>query len=149
MFTNLFFLMIERINKKNNIDVFEFLKNNIDEDFYYTQDNQRIYPYRYKSFRCFLNNSLVSYCYNDKDIHGVLIVWKSKSNGIERNYLKLISNDYYVGKKLIQLFLWNHNIDLYVKLNKRNKFINLLFFYNFKFFKDRGREILLYKEKVK
>jgi len=141
--------MIEQIKPKHNFTIIDFLKRNRSTDFYFTKDNKRVFIINTQTCRQLLRNTVASYFTKNGngDVGGIIVVWKSKSNNVSRNYLKIHSKYPEVAKKLLKIVLWNHNTDLYVKFNKNNKLLPILMAYGFKFLGDRGKEILILRPK--
>ena len=119
-----------------------------DEDFYLTQDNTRIYIEDIVNLKKLFKNSRDLYVLKEKgDYAAFCLVWKSFGGDKVRHYLKLIAKDSNAASNLLRGFFWNVNLELFVKINKRHKFLDVFKKYRFKFLGGRGRQILLKKDK--
>ena len=141
--------MIQYYSSKKRIDLLFFVKNNFNEDFYVTINNKRKFVVNSETLNLFLKNSFnVLLNYENGDINGVIGVWKSNGANIERSYVKLLASNYKVAYKLLSVLLWNTKRELFVKIKKNSSFLSLFKEKGFKFFGDRGSEILLKRDKV-
>jgi len=125
----------------------EFIKTNRDTDFYLTKNNKRIYIQTIKDLRTFLKSS--DKIYIDENYQGIILLWKGFGADIKRYYIKLNAINKEIANKLLTVLLWNTNQDLYIKLNKKSKFLEIFKNKNFKFSGGRGKQILLYRKYIK
>lgn len=111
-------------------------------DFYLTKNN---YRYFIKEHFNLLFSGLTKgdkIVYND---NGLLLV-VGFSDKSPRKYIKLLSNEENA-IKLVRILYWNLNIELFAKLKYSNPLINVLYSNGFKFYRRRGKEILLKRNK--
>jgi hypothetical protein len=134
-----------QLSKKDKLKIEVLIEELSDyyRDFYLTKNNNRIFV---KQDIKVLFNSLKQgekIVYNEE---GILITtgFSDKAN---RKYIKILAKNNNIANKLIKMFLWNIDTEIYAKLKKNNPLVNVLLDNNFKFFGDRGREILLRKER--
>lgn len=112
-------------------------------DFYFTRNNNRIFI---KKDSKILFDSLKKgekIVYNEEGI----LVTAGFSDKVYRKYIKILAKDKNIANKLVKMFFWNINTEIYAKLKKDNPLIRVLLDNNFKFFGSRGKEILLKKER--
>ena len=141
--------MIIPFNKKEYVNLLEFVQTHTDNDFYITKNNQRLIIKDYYSLNLFLKESFNIYIYKEKEIQGVIALWKAKVKEIVRSYVKLNAIDKKVADKLLDILVSNYNNDLYVKIRKDSEFLEIFKKRRFKFFGDRGSQLLLYRQKIK
>ena len=114
-------------------------------DFYITRNNLRLYIKENKNllFECLKKGDKI--VFDEK--RGIIFVtgWSDKA---PRKYIKILSKDEESADKLLKIFLWQVNCDVYAKVNKNNPVKKVLQRNNFKFVGDRGREILLYRKYI-
>ena len=139
--------MIENLKHKKMelFELWDFLKHNVHQDFYLTENNRRIYVTEYNVFKKLIKQSYLIFVSRElSEVNGVIMVWKSGDKNIKRNFVKISYKDGNVANILITCLLWNsgHN-DLYLKMNKYSPYLNVFKQKNFYFRGDRGREILL------
>lgn len=140
--------MIEKLTKRDSLSILEYCLNNKDNDFYLTENNERKFFNKQtdinKLFKC-----TCLYGYVDKgDVKGLAIIWKSLGNNVTRYYLKITAQEENIGQKVLKVILWNFgHFELYIKVSKQNKLLQILKLHGFKFAGDRGKEILLKKDK--
>lgn len=127
-------------------------------DFYLTKNNKRIFFNNdlYLLFKCIKKGDKIVYSSEE----GILLLtgFSDKAN---RKYLKILTKSNHSLERLLQVFFWNYNKELWVKIKKYNPALRLLqdksmkilvnnkLVPKFKFFGLRGNEILLYKEEVR
>lgn len=68
------------------------------------------------------------------------------SDKASRKYLKILAKDDKSADKLLKVLSWNLKIDLYAKIKKTNPIRRVLERNGFRYFKDRGAEVLLYRQ---
>jgi len=141
--------LIIPFNKKEYVNLLEFVQTHTDNDFYITKNNQRLIIKDYYSLNLFLKESFNIYIYKEKEIQGVIALWKAKVKEIVRSYVKLNAIDKKVADKLLDILVSNYNNDLYVKIRKDSEFLEIFKKRRFKFFGDRGSQLLLYRQKIK
>lgn len=140
--------MIERLNKKNRMDVYEFVQRVKDrfQDFYITRDNQRIFLTDEYSVGKLLEKQEV-YSIYDKGIKGLMIIYKEKGY---RPYIKLLTESRNAESALIKYLMMNFSEqDLYIKVKKENPLAKYIKYFGFIQTGDRGAEVLLYRKGIK
>ena len=138
-----------KTNKKYFTGLLDFIRNNRDIDFYLTLDNNRIYIHSFKDLVKFLKNSIKAYVCEDVDYQGIILLWKGFGGDKKRYYIKINAINKDIADRLLTVLIWNTTEDLYVKLNKKSKFLETFKSKNFKFFGGRGKQILLYRKYIK
>lgn len=144
--------MIKRFNFKNKnmrLEVFEFLKQQRDFDFYYTENNTRNYINTEQDLKNLTKDCIQIWFSKDKDVNGVAAVWVSRGGDTKRYYVKLTAKTGDMAEKLLDMLSWNFDKSLYAKLNKKNRFFRHFLYKGFKFKANRGQSSLLFREKVK
>ena len=139
--------MIRQYKKRDKIHVIDFLNNHNNPDFYLTHNNTRIFIYDGKNFTLLLKDTTSLYLSEDKgDVDGIIMVWKAKGGNVERNYIKINAKNISIAKKLLTVLLWHTNLDLFIKLNKRSSYIQILKDKKFRFFGGRGKQALYWRK---
>lgn len=143
--------MVERFNKKDLEDVLDLLSTwNRESTFYYTNNNKRVYVTTKKDLLILLADSTnVFVTRNEREeINGIILIWRGKSDKINRRYVKYFMFDSKSLDSLLIILGWNYNNkeDLFVKLNKKSQFVRVFNNKGFRFFHDRGKEILLRRQ---
>ncbi len=141
--------MIESLKnlKEESHNLVEILTSCKNEDFYLTENNQRLYVNNLDSLKSLLKNSHSIYYEDRSQNKGIILVWKSFGGEKSRQYVKLIASNTETARGLITILLWNYDRDLFVKLKKDSSFISVFREKGFKFAGGRGSEVLLIKEK--
>ena len=126
-------------------ELWDFLKHNVHQDFYLTEDNRRIYITQFDIFKKLIKQSYLIFVSREfGEVDGVIMIWKSRDKNVKRNYIKISSKDGNIANKLITILLWNSGRDdLYLKMNKYSPYLRVFKQKNFYFRGDRGREVLL------
>ncbi len=139
--------MLEKISHNNSTrvsELFEFVSNNEDYDFYYYKADSKIYITDIPSLRTAIKDSVCNYTYSDKGFYkGVVLVLKSDIPNNKRFYVKMNATDPKVALDLLTILLWNFNRDLYARVKKDSKFIDVLKYKGFRFVAVKGNQILL------
>jgi hypothetical protein len=82
------------------------------------------------------------------DYQAFCLLWKSIGGEKIRYYIKLLATDSEAASSLLRCFLWQiYNTEIFVKINKHHKFLEIFKKYGFKFVGGRGRQILLRRDK--
>lgn len=140
--------MVITYNNKYYFDLLEFVKNNFSTDFYVTENNQRIFIKDKESLDKFLKTSSIVYIDKVPDgVNGVISLWKVVFDNVKRNYVKLNAKTEKSANALLSTICWTYNCDLYAKIRKDSRFINLFKDKQFRFLGDRGKEVLLVRHK--
>lgn len=154
--------MIERLNYKNFLDVYEFLERVSDkyEDFYITFNKERIFLKRNRNLILKILKHQDIFGYFERDLKGILLIYREKGF---RPYIKILTENKIYTVALIKFLFWNYlGIELYLKLKLENplldefvkkiliqekftKYISKGKFYIKGF---RGKEILLFKKAI-
>lgn len=144
--------MIEQYKKEQFLDLYIFLKNNRNSDFYYTQDNKRYFINTKENLRSFLKRVNNVYLIQERgDIQGVIALWSSEFNNGKRYFVKINALDNLIADKLLTIILWNFSKELYLKIHKFSKYLPVFYNKGFKFIGVRGfdnKELLLYRQKT-
>ena len=146
--------MIEKVNirnEKNHIWLIDMFNQIRDYDFYFTEDNARIYITDSKSLkRLFKSSENILTVENDRgDYSGIIMMWKSEGGGKTRFYVKMCARDEETANNLLTSLLWNSNDELFVKIRKDSKFIPIFKSKNFRFQGGRGCQLLLKRKPKK
>ena len=144
--------MVQRFNmhnKKKYPVLLDFIQTCNDSDFYLTENNDRIYIQDFVSLKKLFKSSRDMYIFEDEgDYQAFCLLWKSIGGEKTRNYIKLLAVDSEAASSLLRGFLWNiYNTEIFVKINKYHKFLDVFKRYGFKFIGGRGRQILLKRDK--
>jgi len=113
-------------------------------DFYLTKNNLRLYI---KDNDHLLYEGLKKGDRIIFDEEGIAVII-GFSDKAQRKYLKVLTNDARVADKLVKNVIWNCSTEIYCKIKKSNPLKQILLNNKFKFVGDRGKEILLVKEKT-
>ena len=136
--------MIERLNHKNIIDIYEFLSRTKDEyeDFYITKDKTRLFLNDFKLIKKLIKYQEF-YGINEGEVKGLLLIYREKGF---RPYIKILAENKYTSH-LTKFLIWNFSDqDLYAKFKKYNPLTRILQRYGFVFQGNRGEEILLFRK---
>lgn len=138
--------MVEPYKEKHFFSLQDFVSKNINEDFYFIENNVRIVVKDFLSLKKMLKFCSYIYIIEEKgDILGIIMLWKTKVNELDRYYIKLHSSNKEYANNLLTQLLWNIDKPLYIKINKKSAFLKV--FYNKKFeFRgeiDDGKSLLL------
>lgn len=136
--------MVEKYKKENYTSLCEFVKHNVDDDFYLTENNSRLTIKDDISLKKLIKQcSIIMIIENRGDVMGAICLWKSFGNNVCRYYVKLNAMNESIADSLIKVFLWNVKKDVYIKIKKDSKFYKVLRNNKFEFFGSRGKELLL------
>ncbi len=139
--------MLEKVNYKDRCrvtELFEFVNSREDYDFYYFSDNSKNYVTDIPSLKKFLRLSVCNYAYSDKGYYkGLILVVKDIVAGQKKFYIKMNAINYKVALDLLTMVLWNFNTDLYVKVKRNSRYIDVLKYKGFRFLDEKGNQILL------
>jgi len=137
--------MVEKYSKNDFLSLLDFVRHNSSEDFYVTNNNSRQIIKDDSSVKQFLKECSNIFIVEERgDIIGIIGLWESKGNNLSRFYIKLNSLTDEVADKLLNVFIWNVNKELYAKIKKNSKFYKVFRNNRFNFIGDRGSEVLLY-----
>ena len=136
-----------QLNKRELRDLSILLDELVDvyTDFYITRNNLRLYIKENKDllFKCLKKGDKIAF----DEKKGIIFAtgWSDKAS---RKYLKILARDDESADKLLKIFLWHINCDIYIKVKKNNPIKKVLQRNNFRFAGDRGREILLLRKYI-
>ena len=133
------------ISKKSEYGfLLEFLIEHSDYDFYFTEDNNRIYVTDLKSLKKLLKNTSKIYIQKEKDDYiGCVLILKSFDKVQPRYYIKVCAKSTKIAKDILTVLLWDSKKELFIKLRKDSKFLNIFKEKGFRFQGSRGVQILL------
>lgn len=130
-------------------DLLDFILNNEDHDFYFTENNARVYVTDKASMKRFFKQCSCSYLKIEKgNVLGFISAWKSLNAGRSRYYVKLNAINAKVAEDLIIALLWKINKELFVKIRHDSKFVAPLKHKGFRFIGSKGIQILLNKKYI-
>jgi len=141
--------VIERLHKKNVIDVIEFLQRVPDkyEDLYITVDKKRIFlKNNFRLVRKLLKQQEM-YGLFVKDMEAIMIIYREKGF---RPYLKILSANNKYAIDCIKFIGWNfYEKEFYAKLKIENPLVAVFLKKIFMKIGNRGQEVLLVKKAIK
>lgn len=113
-------------------------------DFYITKDNIRLFIKENIDvlFHCLSKGDKIAY-----GEEGIAFV-TGFSDKSSRKYLKILAKDEAGADRLLKVINWNIKCILYIKIKRNNPIKKVLEINGFKFFKSRGKEILLRRKGV-
>lgn len=117
--------MIRKLTKKDDINILEFVNrfNDFYQDFYITISKERIFLRNNLKLIQKLLKKQEFYAIEEKEIKGLLLVFKEKGY---RPYIKILCRTEN-NKDLIKYLKWNClTTDLFIKVKERNTIINEL-----------------------
>jgi len=140
-----------KISKKTNFcSLLNFIVNERDYDFYFTENNERFYVTDEKSLKRFIKVCRFIYVLEEKgEYQGIIMLWKSTGAGTDRYYLKMRAENDKVANGLITVLLWNTQKEVFAKIRKDSKFFSVLKQKGFRFLGGRGVQVLLSKKSNK
>jgi len=113
-------------------------------DFYLTRNNIRLYIKENIEILYKLLNNGDKILFDEGGI-AVIIGYAEKS---PRKYVKILAKDENITDKLIKNINWNFSEELFIKIKDNNPLKNILLKNRWKYFGNRGKEILLKREKL-
>lgn len=136
--------MIDIYKNEYKNGVIDFITKVNNSDFYFTEDNKRIFINNENSFNKIENlaKNIFVYIKNNK-ILGIIFLLESNGNNVKRDYIKLNVLNEIIASQLISNLLDNINTTIFIKINKISSLIKIFYINNFKFYGDRGSQILL------
>jgi hypothetical protein len=142
--------MVENYKKKYDFDLFYFIKNNIDSDFYIYLNNCRKLINDEKTLKLFLSKAKDIRIIEDKgDILGVSGIWRVIEDNVVKEYIKINAINKDIFEKLIVVTIWNAKNNVFIKIKKGYKFINILRNKGFDYVSSGNNEILLVHSKFR
>ena len=136
-----------RITKLEKTNITEMVKTIPDYfgEFFVTKDNLRLFLKENISLLFEGLKKGDKIIYNDNSI--VLVVGFSDKS--RRKYIKILTKSTANIDTLLKTINWDISCDLFAKIKKNNPLIEILKKYDFEYFKDRGKEILLCRKYIK
>ena len=139
--------MIERIDTcgyKDYSDLLDFLNNNFSYDFYFSQDNAKVYITDKPSLKALLRNTVCAFGKRERgDYKGIIIVWRSIKEGIKKYYVKINACNDKVAEELITILNWNFGKEMFFRIRNNSKLIEVAKRKGFRFFMEKGPYIIL------
>jgi len=141
--------MIEPFFTKSSRDsamreLFVFVRDFQDRDFYLTADNRRISVQEYSLFLKLLKGS--SHCFvkknDDEDFEGMILIWKSRGE-VTRRYVKVVAKSPLIVSHLLTQVNWNIPCELFAKVSRTSPLLSVFQSKGFKFLGGRGDQVLL------
>jgi len=129
---------------KQIINTLLYNLNDAFSDFYITKNNLRYYIKENLDLLYQLLHKGDKIIFDENGI-GVILGWADKS---PRKYLRLLTKDEKIADKLVKNINWNVTEELYCKIKKINPLKNILLRNKWKYIGNRGKEILLKREKI-
>ena len=149
-------MKVKRLNNKNFLDAFLLIDKCRDfRNFYITKNNVR-YPIKdYKLVTKVVNdctkwNEILYGYFNENKLIAIAFITGFKEK--TRKYIKTltIEDNFKILDDLVRVIFWNHGQETYAKVEKGNRILIAVLKKNkFRFLGDRGREVLLKREKYK
>ena len=134
-----------QINKKEKVIVDNILMEYTDiwKDCYITKNNLRLFLAENKDllYEGLSKGDKIAY---DENLGLIFIC--GYSDRFPRKYLKILAKDEDSANKLLKVLSWNIKTDLYAKIKKANPIRKTLERNGFRYFADRGSEILLVRK---
>ena len=135
-------------NKKHFIDLLLLVSENSNYEFYITEDNNRLtVKDRLSVTKLFKNVTIAYISEQDTILDGIMLVWQSIGGNVKRNYVKFNVLNKKVAENLLNTLVQDYKGKLYIKIKKDSSYLELFKDKDFRFCHDRGRELLLMKEK--
>lgn len=135
----------QNLTKKEKETVWALLQDLTDiyKDFYITKNNLRLFIQDNLDllYECLKKGDKIIF---DKEL-GIIFIYGFSDNA-PRKYLKILTKDENSANRLLKVLSWHLKIDLYAKIKKSNPVIKVLERNGFRFLKDRGAEILLFRK---
>jgi hypothetical protein len=137
-------MIVEFKNRRPTyFELFDIVCSCNDDDFYLTENNQRLHIRSFKHLRKLLRNSHDIYYVNTLRNQGIVLVWKGFGGDKSRQYVKLIADQVSTARDLLTVLFWNYNRDVFIKVKKQSMLTPALREKGFRFVGGRGSEILL------
>lgn len=138
------FQVKKQLKKKEEFKIICLLQELVDSyrDFYLTKNNLRVFiqDNPYTLFKGLKRGDWIAF---NEDGIAVVTGYSDKSN---RKYLKILAKDNKTADGLIKVLSWNIKQTLFVKIKINNPIKQVLFNNRFRFFRSRGKEILLIRQ---
>jgi hypothetical protein len=122
------FSMIERFNVNNRKQVgllLDFIVSRHSTQFYYIEDNAKVYIESRSDLRKFLKECYCSFIQIKKgDCQGIIFVFKRKDENQVKYQVQVYTDSQQVCKDLLTIIAWNVNKDLSTRLHQQSKFVS-------------------------
>jgi len=126
------------------IALLDFVKHHPNNDFYLTQDNQRLSIDSMPRLQQLIKSSVFCQAYQcDGDYRGIVLVWKGRGGDVQRNYVKILVKSPSDAEKLLTILNWNFHGELYMKISKDSPLLTVFRGKGFRFERGRGFQVLL------
>jgi len=147
-------MKVRRLKNKDFLDVYSLIQSCRDfSNFYITKDNVRSQIKNYNVVKKIINdctkwNEILYGYFQDGELTAIALIigFREKT----RKYIKILSKEenFKILDDLIRVLFWNHGMETYIKVKKDSKILVAVLKKNkFEFLGDRGREVLLKRNK--
>jgi hypothetical protein len=141
-------MILQYTNKSDEfLDLLDIISNCKNEDFYLTENNQRIFIKDSETLKKLLSETEICFFENTPINQGIILIWRSHGGDKVRYYIKLIANNEETTRGLLTMLFWNFDKNIFLKIKKDSKFLHIFKEKGFKFIGGRGSEILLTRNK--
>jgi len=142
---------LNKYDKRNYLWLMEIVEKYSNPDFYFTENNARMYVVDEYTLKKFLFSSKDTYTANDErgDYAGMIMLWQSVGGGKSRYYVKMVAQSAKFATDLLTVLLWNTKETLFVKIRKDSEFLPVFKQKGFRFQGGRGCQILLKRKPTK
>ena len=134
----------QNLNKKEKEQVSQLLQEYTDiyGDFYITRQNLRLFIKDNPDvlFDCLKKGDKIAF--NEK---GIILIYGFADKS-PRKYVKILTENPDNANHLLKILAWNIKVDLWAKVKKTNPLKEILEKNGFRYYKDRGKEVLLLKK---
>jgi len=141
--------MIKRLNQKNKIDVYIFLKDCIDRfnEMFVTVNRKRFYLRNNSDLIYKILRTQEVYAIYEDGIKGIMVIFREKGF---RTYVKFLSFNNKYNRDLLKYFIWNFlGQEIYCKVKKNNPLSEILKKKIFIQIGNRDHECLLVKKAIR
>jgi len=140
------FSITSKSGKKRAFELLGLLNNS---DLYYTKENNRIFVRDIFSLKTLLKESSHVYVQQEKGMYtGLILLWKSVGSNVKRYYVKVVANNNQIANDLLTVLLWNCTLEVFTKVKKNDKLLNVFKRKGFRFAGSRGLQILLNRKPI-
>lgn len=144
--------MIEKFSIGNETEYYfllEFLNKYNDYDFYFSENNARIFITDVKSLKRMIKKCYCCYIIKiNGDYKGVILVISNNDINKQRFYVKLVAENNKIATDLLTIISWNCNKELFAKIRQNNRFMNSFKSKGFRFIDSKGVQVLLNRKYV-
>ena len=140
------FSISSKFGKKHAPQLLGLLNNS---DLYYTKENKRVFVRDIISLKKLLYDSSHVYVQQEKAIYtGLILLWRSVGSGVKRYYVKVVAKNNKIANDLLTVLLWNCGLEVFTKVKKDDKLLNVFKRKGFRFAGSRGLQILLNRKPI-